>query len=116
MSQQKLAKLMNVSPQQISKIVKGHQNLTLETIVKLENALMIKLIKVQPNAEAIITNPVQLIPIPYFKEYISTEATYLDLNEQLFDIEKSKNATFRSNLIQKNEPNIYTVEDSSSFS
>jgi len=44
LSQKDLAEKMEVSPQQISKIVKGHENLTLDTIVKLEMALGIKII------------------------------------------------------------------------
>lgn len=39
MQQKELADAMEVSPQQISKIVKGKQNLTLETIAKLEAVL-----------------------------------------------------------------------------
>lgn len=46
LSQKELAERMNVSPQQISKVVKGGENLTLETICKLENALGIKLIEI----------------------------------------------------------------------
>lgn len=44
--QKELAKALNVSPQQISKIVQGKQNLTLETISKLEAVLGIKLFDV----------------------------------------------------------------------
>lgn len=43
-SQVKLAEALNISPQQISKIVKGHENLTLETIYKLSKALNVELI------------------------------------------------------------------------
>jgi ribosome-binding protein aMBF1 (putative translation factor) len=43
LSQKDLAERMKISPQQISKIVKGHENLTLETISKLEIALGIKI-------------------------------------------------------------------------
>lgn len=43
MTQKKLAKEMGVSPQYIHKIVKGQENLTLETISKLENALGVPL-------------------------------------------------------------------------
>ncbi len=43
-TQKQLAQMINVSPQQINKIVKGNENLTLMTIAKLENALDIKLI------------------------------------------------------------------------
>lgn len=44
LSQKDLAERMNISPQQISKIVKGQENLTLETISNLENALGIHII------------------------------------------------------------------------
>ncbi len=43
MTQMELAKKLNVSRQQVNKILKGHENLTLETISKLETALNIKL-------------------------------------------------------------------------
>lgn len=46
MQQKELAKALDVSPQQISKIVKGKQNLTLETISKLERVLGIELVEV----------------------------------------------------------------------
>jgi plasmid maintenance system antidote protein VapI len=36
---------MNISPQQISKIVKGQENMTLETISNLEIALGIQIIE-----------------------------------------------------------------------
>jgi transcriptional regulator with XRE-family HTH domain len=43
-NQRKLAKKMNVSPQQITKIVKGRENLTLETQVKLQEILNIPIL------------------------------------------------------------------------
>jgi transcriptional regulator with XRE-family HTH domain len=43
-SQKNLAEKMGVSPQQINKIVKGKENLTLETIVRLQNLLEIPLL------------------------------------------------------------------------
>lgn len=46
MNQSALAGLMGVSQQQISKIVSGQENLTFETIDKLENALGIELIRI----------------------------------------------------------------------
>lgn len=46
LSQKELADRLGITPQQISKIVKGHENLTLETICKLETALGIQLINV----------------------------------------------------------------------
>lgn len=46
MQQKELAEALDVSPQQISKIVKGKQNLTLETISKLEQVLGVELVGV----------------------------------------------------------------------
>ncbi len=45
LTQKQLAEKMNVSAQQINKIVKGQENLTLETISKLETALQISLLE-----------------------------------------------------------------------
>jgi len=44
LNQVKLADTLDVSPQQISKIVKGQENMTLETIYKLSKALNFELI------------------------------------------------------------------------
>lgn len=46
MTQKTLADAMGVSPQYINKIVKGQENLTLETIAKIEQILGIVLIEV----------------------------------------------------------------------
>ena len=46
MTQQTLADLLKVSRQRVSKIVKGHENFTFETVAKLENALGIVLIDI----------------------------------------------------------------------
>lgn len=46
-TKKELAEKMEVSPQYVSKIVKGQENLTLETISKLEKALSIKLVEVK---------------------------------------------------------------------
>jgi transcriptional regulator with XRE-family HTH domain len=46
MSQKTLAVTIGVTPQQINKVVKGNENLTLATICKIENALNIELIQV----------------------------------------------------------------------
>ncbi len=43
-SQKELAARLQVSPQQINKIVRGKQNLTLETIIKLQTALNIPIL------------------------------------------------------------------------
>lgn len=44
-NQKKLAEEMEVSEQQVSKIVKGKENFTLQTIVKLEQVLNVKLVQ-----------------------------------------------------------------------
>lgn len=44
LTQAELARKLDISPQQISKIVKGQENLTLETIAKLSDALNVDLI------------------------------------------------------------------------
>ncbi len=46
MSQKDLADKMGCSPQYLNKIIKGKENLTLETIFKLEETLQIKLIEI----------------------------------------------------------------------
>lgn len=46
MTQKELAERLDYSPQYISKILKGSENLTLETITKIEKVLGIKLIEV----------------------------------------------------------------------
>jgi DNA-binding Xre family transcriptional regulator len=53
MSQKELAEIIGVSPQQVSKIVKGRENLTLETISKLEKALGLVLMEVSQYSVAI---------------------------------------------------------------
>jgi len=50
MTQKKLAALMGVSPQYINKVVKGKENLTLETISKIEQILGITLVNI-PSSE-----------------------------------------------------------------
>src|ERR1700744_4050447 len=49
LSQKELAQRLSISPQQINKIVKGQENLTLETISKLEIALGIQILDEKAN-------------------------------------------------------------------
>ena len=51
-SQTALGKMTGVSPQQISKVLKGKENLTLSTIEKIEDALGVQLIQVNILEEA----------------------------------------------------------------
>lgn len=82
MTQVQLAKLLAVSPQQVNKIVKGRENLTLETISKLEDALGISLF-VMPE-ELNDTTPATSSEHPEFKpvtkrELIVSEPTKVNL-------------------------------------
>jgi transcriptional regulator with XRE-family HTH domain len=54
-TQLRLAEEMKVSPQYVNKIVKGRENLTLETITLLENVLGTSLINISPPQQASIT-------------------------------------------------------------
>ena len=50
MSQKQLAEKMNCSPQYISKVLRGRENLSLETLTKIDNALKISIITGEPVA------------------------------------------------------------------
>ena len=52
LSQKELAERMKVSPQQINKIVKGQENLTLETISNLEMALGVQILDIVSQGNA----------------------------------------------------------------
>jgi plasmid maintenance system antidote protein VapI len=75
MQQKELAEAMDVSPQQVSKIVKGKQNLKLETISKLEAALGIKLFE---------------IPVPNFETEVKRKDVQTTLSEKKSKVVKSK--------------------------
>ena len=60
-TQKKLAEKMDVTPQQIQKIVKGNENLTLETIVKLEAILDISILVKSENMVSVATISTNLI-------------------------------------------------------
>lgn len=53
MSQKKLADEMGVSPQYINKMLKGQENLTLETIAKIEDILDISILRIPTTVESI---------------------------------------------------------------
>jgi transcriptional regulator with XRE-family HTH domain len=67
MSQAALARAMGVSPQQVNKILKGRENLTLETICKLEEALNIKLVAALNGDEVIVENNVESLMVTLSK-------------------------------------------------
>ncbi len=64
MSQRVLAKRLGVSPQYVNKILKGQENLSLETICKIEKALNITLVQ-----------------IPYFK---ASHGTFISDEQYVF--------------------------------
>ncbi len=79
--QTELASALGVSPQQINKIVKGKENLTLETISKLEQALNISLIfaqkKKQPFSKKVLTETkVIQLEVSVKKETVNSKFTY----------------------------------------
>jgi Helix-turn-helix len=67
-SQKELAELMQVTPQQVNKIVRGSENLTLETIVRLEQSLSIILVEIPQD---VATNSFLLVDSPYTTQELS---------------------------------------------
>lgn len=76
MQQKELAEALEVSPQQVSKIVKGKQNLTLETISKLEAVLDVKLFEV---------------PEPQFQMEVERKGVRTNISNKKVTAGKSKN-------------------------
>lgn len=89
--QKELADLLDVSPQQVSKIIKGRENLTLETISKIENVLNIQLLEVStPKTNQINIQKDLEYKKPNFKknEYKMTKGKVIKVdfkkNEEMF--------------------------------
>lgn len=100
-SQKDLAEKMNVSAQQINKIVRGKQNLTFETVGKLETALEISLIEIieYKAINEIKTNATVLLAA---KQSISEEI-HLKTNEyRLFSDNFKKKESTEMNVVYKN--------------
>lgn len=64
-----LAKRMDVSPQQVSKILKGREKMNLETISKLNNALGVKLITILQEDEIVVKKN-ELNSLKYLEEVV----------------------------------------------
>ena len=82
MSQRELAELMQVQPQQINKLLKGTENLTLETISKLEAATGIVLVTIAKAAQRIELKQ------PIWSNYCAVPPRnvvnkYIDLNSEV---------------------------------
>ncbi len=95
--QKQLAEMIGVSPQQISKILKGKENLTLQTIAKIEKALNIELIFTREETIKII-----------FKEKIKKEPVYLTVSvnpklvaEQTLDYSPAQEMFFENTDFEK---------------
>ncbi|MFM7857586.1 MAG: transcriptional regulator [Flammeovirgaceae bacterium] len=98
MTQKELAEKLNVSPQFINKVVKGQENLSLDTINKLSRALGIKLIEVvEVNTSSEVTYDYEQayeLSQQYRKEvftqasalgYVGLESMQLYVKEQLLE-------------------------------
>lgn len=83
MSQTLLAEKMGVTKQYISKIVKGQENLSLQTICKLESALGITLVDVQAPQTSQMATPVEYCQHPWHtsKQFILERASAFDYSE-----------------------------------
>jgi DNA-binding Xre family transcriptional regulator len=60
-TQKDLAELMNITPQQVNKMVKGTENLTLETISRIEKALDIQLIDIHNESKKVVQEELELV-------------------------------------------------------
>lgn len=85
MRQKDLARLLGCSPQYMNKIIKGKENLTLSTIIKIEEKLNIKLIQLSQNEiktkvekQISIEIPKNVKPIGTFTIPINKNFQYLE--------------------------------------
>jgi DNA-binding Xre family transcriptional regulator len=60
-TQKDLAEIMNITPQQVNKMVKGTENLTLETISRVEKALDIQLIDIHSEPKKVVISEMELV-------------------------------------------------------
>lgn len=60
-TQKDLAEIMNITPQQVNKMVKGTENLTLETISRVEKALNIQLIDIHNEPNKVVHEEIELV-------------------------------------------------------
>lgn len=100
-TQKDLAEKMNVSAQQINKIVRGKQNLTFETVDKLETALGISLIEIieYKAINEIKTNATVLLAA---KQTISEEINSKTIECQIFSNNFKKKESTEMNVVYKN--------------
>lgn len=101
LSQKDLAEKMNVSAQQINKIVRGKQNLTFETIAKLETALEISLMEII-EYKAINEIKTNATVFKAAKKTISEEIALEPFGIQLFSDNFKKKESAEMNVVYKN--------------
>ncbi|NJD23310.1 MAG: helix-turn-helix transcriptional regulator [Melioribacter sp.] len=70
-SQKNLAEMLKISPQQINKILKGQENLTLETISKIEIVLGIVLSETPMFQTTFQSIPIKEYTIPKYRETVN---------------------------------------------
>lgn len=72
-TQAELAEKLEVTPQALTRIMKGRQNLTLQSIRKIENELDVRLITVHQN-KAMVTEKIRMVQVPIkYDQNISKE-------------------------------------------
>ena len=92
MTQRELATKLDVSPQQVSKIVKGKENLTLETITKLEAALGINIVSILKGNEVIVST----LPSSYLVSASGVSTTKLYSVKSEVKYQKATTSEFQS--------------------
>ena len=99
-SQRRLAKELNVSAQQVNKIVKGKENLTLETQVKLQQALDI------PILASYYENKIEEFSLEYFFNFdVSISKLITDQGSSFFRQEFKEVFNSKPKLIVESESN-----------
>lgn len=88
MKQNQLAKIIGVSAQQVNKIVKGRENLTLETIAKLESALEIKLLFNEHRTNHLLNERIENTKFVYLHVY--TNKTKVETLKKTYKNEPSQ--------------------------
>jgi transcriptional regulator with XRE-family HTH domain len=89
-TQKELAERMGVSPQHINKLVKGNENLTLETIARVGEALGVDLFEVLIVKQVIQTQKQLIIS---FEESFDDEAPMVEMS---YNAQKDKYASFKT--------------------
>ncbi len=95
--QKQLAEMIGVSPQQINKIVKGNENLTLQTIAKIEKALNIELIFSKEENNNIVYKKIIKKELVYFTVYDNPKI----VSQQILDYSPTLEVFFENTDFEK---------------